>query len=98
MEIKKVMSDGAALLSLIGHLDTRTAKTFEDELPGLVGVKEITLDLKGVEYISSAGLRVLLALQQQVDAEKGKLIIKNVCDEVMEVFEMTRFSEILTVE
>jgi len=98
MEIKKVISDGAALLCLIGRLDSMTAKTLDAELPGLVGVKNITLDLKDVEYVSSAGLRILLALQQQVDAEKGKLILINVCDEVMEVFEMTCFSEILTIE
>ena len=96
IEIKK--NAGETLVELVGRLDTTTApaldKTINDDLGD---TKHLVLDLKGLEYISSAGLRVLLGAQKKFQ-KIGSMKLTNVREEVMEVFEMTGFADILTIE
>ena len=95
----RIAKDGAALAAaLTGSLDTMTAPKLEDALKDLSGVEALTLDFAGLTYISSAGLRVLLALQKKMTSVNGTMVVRNVCDAIKEVFEMTGFDAILTVE
>ena len=91
--------DGAELvIALEGRLDTLTAPELEKELePALEGVEKLVFDFEKLEYISSAGLRVMLAAMQVME-EQGELTVKNVCPEVMDVFEVTGFIDDLTIE
>ncbi len=83
---------------LEGKLDTTTAPELEAALNhALEGVKELTLDLGNLSYISSAGLRILLSTQKKMN-KQGTMIVKNPNEEVMEIFEVTGFNEILTIE
>jgi len=98
MNITKTKNDSAMVLTLEGRLDTTTAPALEEELKSSTdGVTELVLDFEKLEYISSAGLRVLLAAQKQMNRQ-GKMVVRHVCAEIMEVFEITGFSDILTVE
>ena len=99
MEIIKDVKDDVTVLQLVGRLDTTTAPELDEVLKGLFadGVNNLEIDLEKLEYISSAGLRELLFAQKSI-AEDGKLVVKNVNDEIMEVFEITGFSDILTIE
>ena len=98
MTISKELNGNALTLALEGRLDTTTAPDLESELKNsLEGVSELTLDFAGLEYISSAGLRVLLAAHKAM-AGKGGMKVKNVNEIVNEVFEVTGFSDILTIE
>ena len=96
IEMKKNMDE--MIIEIAGRLDTITApvldKTINEELNG---VTHLVLDLKGVEYISSAGLRVLLSAQKKMQ-KVGSMKVTNVCDSVMEVLEMTGFADILVIE
>ena len=86
------------VLQIIGRLDTTTAPTLEKTImENVSGIKNLTLDLKELEYISSAGLRVLLSAQKKMQ-QIGKMKVINVCEEVIEVFEITGFADILTIE
>ena len=97
MTITKNASDGTLYITLEGRLDTNTAPQLEAELKAsLSGVTELDLDFSGLEYISSAGLRVLLAAQKTM-SRQGKMTIRNVNETIMEVFEITGFVEILTI-
>ena len=91
--------DGAALvIALEGRLDSTTAPELEKELKdALPGVTGLTLDLEKLEYISSAGLRVLLAAQKTM-SRQGEMKLVNVNEIIMEIFEITGFSDILTIE
>ena len=85
-------------LALEGRLDTTTAPQLEAELKQSVdGVTELALDFAGLEYLSSAGLRVLLSAQKVMNRQ-GSMVIKNVNETIMEIFEVTGFSDILTIE
>ncbi len=96
LNITKYKENGALTLALNGRLDTTTAPGFEEELKSSIdGVSALTLDLRGLEYISSAGLRVLLSAQKQT---AGKMKIRNVNETVAEIFDITGFSGILTIE
>ena len=98
LNINKDIGYGKALFALVGRLDTTTAPELEKELKAsLDGVSELTLDLKELEYISSAGLRVLLAAQKIV-LKQGSMVLKNVNETIMEILEVTGFSDILTIE
>ncbi|MBR3393049.1 MAG: STAS domain-containing protein [Firmicutes bacterium] len=98
MRIEKNREGEKLNLAVIGRLDTTTAPELEQELKeSLEGVKELILDLAGLEYISSAGLRVLLAAQRRMN-KQGSMKLVNVNELVMEVFEVTGFSTILTIE
>lgn len=98
MEIKKV-SDGSALtLYISGRLDAVTALELDKNLQAtLANVTDLTVDLKDVEYVSSAGLRILLKTQKRMDRQ-GSMKIRNVRDNVREVLDMTGFSDFLTIE
>jgi anti-sigma B factor antagonist len=99
MTINKTLEDGKLTVALEGRLDTFTAPDLEKELAeSLEGVKEIVLDLEGLEYISSAGLRVLLSTQKKMNEIEGTMLVRNINDIVKEVFEVTGFDEILTIE
>ena len=98
MRIEKNQEGKKLNLAVIGRLDTTTAPELEQELKeSLEGVKELILDLAGLEYSSSAGLRVLLAAQRRMN-KQGSMKLVNVNELVMEVFEVTGFSTILTIE
>lgn len=85
-------------IALVGRLDTTTAPQLETELKHSInGVTALTLDFAELEYISSAGLRVLLAAQKVMNRQ-GSMVICHVNETIMEVFEITGFSEILTIE
>ncbi len=98
MEIIKNRVDNNLDLALIGRLDTTTAPELEAVVKENVeGVTALTLDFAKLEYISSAGLRILLA-SQKIMNKQGSMVIRNVNADIMEVFEITGFSDILTVE
>ena len=92
-------TEGSSLrIALEGRLDTVTAPQLEDELKAsLPGVTVLELDMEKLEYISSAGLRVLLSAQKIMNSQ-GEMKIFHVNDVVMEIFEVTGFSDILTIE
>ena len=96
IEIKR--NAGETIIELVGRLDTTTAPALDKTInEDIADTNELVLDLKGLEYISSAGLRVLLGAQKKMQKD-GSLKLINVCDEIMEVFEMTGFADILTIE
>ena len=85
-------------IDIVGRLDTTTAPELDKTInEDLADVKNLVLNFKGLEYISSAGLRVLLGAQKKMQ-KVGTMKLVNVCEEVMEVFEMTGFADILTIE
>lgn len=97
MNIIKTAQGAALTITLEGRLDTSTAPQLEGELKSLAGVTDLTLDFAALEYLSSAGLRVLLAAQKLMN-KQGKMTLKNVNETIMEVFEVTGFIDILTIE
>ena len=98
MTTNKLFEGERLTLTLSGRLDTNSSPALEAELKQSVGrVKELIFDFSGVEYISSAGLRVLLAAQKVMNRQ-GSMKLIGVNDDVMEVFEITGFSDILTIE
>ena len=98
LNIGKTVGDGSAVFALEGRLDTGSAPQLEQALrESLDGVRELTLDFGKLDYISSAGLRVLLSAQKQM-CRKGSMKLTNVGESILEIFEVTGFSEILTVE
>ena len=96
IEIKRNQEE--TIIEIVGRLDTITApaldKTINEDIPN---TKNLVLDVKGMEYISSAGLRVLLGAQKKMQ-KIGSMKVKNVCAEVMDVFQMTGFADILVIE
>ena len=98
MEIIKNLDGNKLTIALEGRLDTSTAPNLEAELKSsLDGVASLVLDFNKLEYISSAGLRVVLAAQKTM-SKQGEMKLVGVNDEVMEVFEITGFVDILTIE
>ena len=98
MEIIKTKHDAALTVNLKGRLDTTTAPELEAALKdSLDGITDLVLDFNGLEYVSSAGLRVLLATQKTMN-KQGSMVIRNVSDDIQEVFEITGFTDILTIE
>ena len=96
IEIKKNAEE--TIIEIVGRLDTITAPVLDKAINEDIGeAKNLVLDVKGMEYISSAGLRVLLAAQKKMQ-KIGSMKLTNVCEEVMEVFEMTGFADILVIE
>ena len=96
IEIKK--NANATIIEIVGRLDTITAPALEKTISEEIGdTKNLVLDVKGMEYISSAGLRVLLSAQKKMQ-KNGSMKVIHVCEEVMEVFEMTGFADILVIE
>ena len=98
LNITKTIENGKAAFSLEGRLDTVTSPSLEAELNGaLEGASELTMDFEKLEYISSAGLRVLLAAQKEMN-KRGVMKLTHVNETIMEIFEVTGFSDILTIE
>ena len=96
IEIKR--NAGETTIEHVGRLDTTTAPALDKTINEDIGdAKNLVLNLKGLEYISSAGLRVLLGAQKKMQ-KIGSMKVINVCETVMEVFEMTGFADILVIE
>ena len=95
IEIKK--NAEATVIEIVGRLDTITAPALDKTIQEDIGdTKNLVLDVKGMEYISSAGLRVLLSAQKKIQ-KIGSMKVINVCEAVMDVFEMTGFADILVI-
>ena len=98
MTIEIVKKTEETIIEIAGRLDTITAPALDKTINEDIGdTKNLVLDVKGMEYISSAGLRVLLAAQKKMQ-KIGSMKVTGVCEEVMEVFEMTGFADILVIE
>ena len=98
MTITKNLDAGKLTIVLEGRLDTMTSPQLEGELRTAVnGITELVLDLEKLNYISSAGLRVLLAAQKVMN-KQGEMKIKNVSPDIMEIFEVTGFVDLLNIE
>ena len=95
MNIQKALSGAALTVALEGRLDTTTAPKLEEELRG--GITRLVFDVEKLEYISSAGLRVLLAMQKLMN-QQGEMVLQNVNEAVTETLEVTGFSDILRIE
>ena len=99
MNITATANGKELTIALEGRLDTTSAPELEKELGvKLDGVESLILEFKDLRYLSSAGLRVLLAAQKKMNAQKGSMVIKHVNEMIMEVLEVTGFLDILTVE
>ena len=98
MTIEKTLNGTELNVALTGRLDTTTAPQLEAEFKqSIAGVEKLVLDFTALEYLSSAGLRVLLAAQKVMN-KQGEMVIKNVNETINEIFEVTGFIDILTIE
>lgn len=98
MTINKTTEGTTLIFALEGRLDTTTAPELEAALKGsLEGVTSLILDLEKLAYLSSAGLRVILGAQKQMNRQ-GTMVVRHANDTIMEVFEVTGFTDILTIE
>ena len=98
MKINETIENTSAIITLEGRLDATTAPELEELLrTGLEGIMELELDLEKLDYISSAGLRVLLSAQKKMNLQ-GRMTVKHVNETIMEIFEATGFADILTIE
>lgn len=98
MTIEKTMTGTAASLKIVGRLDMTTAPELETAITGCIAdIKELVLDCDGLEYVSSAGLRVILNAQKQMSL-RGEMKLIHVNETIMEVFDITGFADILTIE
>ena len=98
LNIEKKAKENELTVTLTGRLDTTTAPELEKELKAsLEGVNALTIDMEALDYISSAGLRVLLSTQK-IMSRRGGMKVVHVNEIVMEIFEVTGFSDILTIE
>ena len=98
MTIEKKIHGNELAIALGGRLDTTTAPQLEAELnASLEGMEKLALDLAALDYLSSAGLRVLLSAQKLM-AKRGGMVVRNVNETINEIFEVTGFSDILTIE
>lgn len=98
LNINKTVSDGRARIALEGRLDTTTAPALEGELKAFISeITDLVFDFEKLEYISSAGLRILLSAQKTMNRQ-GSMKLVNVVPAISEIFEVTGFSDILTIE
>ncbi len=98
MTIEKALSGTELTITLTGRLDTTTAPQLEAELKAsLPGVEALALDFSALDYLSSAGLRVLLGAQKAMN-KQGSMVVRNVNETIMEIFDVTGFCDILTIE
>ena len=97
MKIDLKKNDKELFIKLEGKLDTNTSSVLDSKISELEGVEKVIIDMEKLDYISSAGLRVLLSMQKIMN-KQGEMILKNVCENVMDIFEVTGFSEILNIE
>ena len=98
MNIRKTQNENTLVIELEGRLDTATAPDLEREIKSsLDGITKLVFDFAKLDYITSAGLRVLLFAQKTM-MTKGKMVVKNANEMIMEVFDVTGFNDILTIE
>lgn len=98
LNMEKTVENGKAVFALEGRLDTLSSPELERELSAVLpGLRELVLDFGKLDYLSSAGLRVLLSAQK-VMTRQGEMRIRRVNETIREIFEVTGFSEILTIE
>ncbi len=98
MEIKKTKNENELTIAIEGRLDTTTAPMLEAELKQSInGVEKLVFDFGALEYLSSAGLRVLLSAQKVMNRQ-GEMVVRNVNDTIAEIFDVTGFADILTIE
>ena len=97
MEITIRNCENQSIVLIVGLLDTNTAPELEAALNG-IAAKEVVLDCSSLEYVSSAGLRVILAAHKHLMATEQRLTLRNICTEVRSVLDMTGFSRILFIE
>ena len=98
MTIEKKLNATELIIVLTGRLDTTTAPQLEAELKAsLPGVEHLVLDFAALDYLSSAGLRVLLAAQKIMN-KQGEMVVRNVNETIADIFEVTGFADILTIE
>ncbi len=98
MTINTNINSGILTVSVVGRLDTTTAPQLEETLKNqLDGVSELVLDFAELDYISSAGLRVILGAQKVMN-KQGKMVVRNVNETISEIFDVTGFTDILTIE
>ena len=98
LNIKKNVNGTELTFFLEGRLDTTTAPTLESDLKSsLDGIESLIFDIKDLQYISSAGLRVLLSAQKIMN-KQGSMVVRNACEDVKEIFDVTGFADILTIE
>ncbi len=98
MTINKTVEGGKLIIAPEGRLDTMTSPQLDAELDNsLKGVSELVFDFAGLDYISSAGLRVLLKAQKAMNRQ-GSMVIRNVSDEIRDIFDVTGFLDIMTIE
>ena len=98
MTIEKTVTGASVALKIIGRLDTTTAPELEATIDGCAaGITELVLDCSALEYVSSAGLRVILKAQKLMNAQ-GSMKLVHVNETIMEVFDITGFADILTIE
>ncbi|MBQ7549521.1 MAG: STAS domain-containing protein [Clostridia bacterium] len=91
-------TDTKLVVTVGSRVDTNNAPELEKVVfDNIEGVEHLILDLKNLEYISSSGLRVILKAQKKMNTQ-GSMVIKNVCQDIMEIFDMTGFSEIMSIE
>lgn len=99
MEINKILNNDELLLKVSGELNTTTYQELEDAVSNsLDNIKSLIFDFEKLEYISSAGLRVLLMCKKIMDKQEGSMVVKNANKSVMDVFEITGFANILDFE
>ena len=98
MTIEKNLNGTELNIKVIGRLDTTTAPDLEKEISSSVeGIEKLVLDFVELDYLASAGLRVLLQAQKTMN-KQGEMIVRNVNDTISEIFEVTGFSDVLTIE
>lgn len=97
MKITRKIENNELILTINGRLDTITASIFENELKNIYETTNLVIDMKNLEYISSAGLRVILKIQKIIN-KNGTMKLKNVNENVMEVLNLTGFSDFLAIE
>lgn len=100
MEISKVEQGSELIMSIEGRLDTNAAPALGDAIEEALveGVERFVLDMEKCDYVASSGLRVILGAQKKMNSLHGSMVVKNVIGDVMEVFEMIGFADILTFE
>lgn len=100
MEVKINKDGQKAVVDIAGRLDTISSAQFESSIHEIVNsdATQVALDCKELSYVSSAGLRLFLTLQKSMKAKGGTLCLRNVCPDIMEVFNVTGFSSILKIE
>lgn len=98
LEVKKVEQGGVAIISPVGRVDTSSAKSFEDQaMAALTTTQKIAVKFDEIDYISSAGLRVVLMLGKKLKASGGVLVLINMPEKIFAVFKMSGFDKILKI-